>query len=893
MPGLVMDHKPPEIAGQATQEPIDTVSEDVAAPEAKQSLPNKQSLSHEQSFSHQNGEQLKERVQPLKPGVSLIPGQLTASHWGTYRVDDSGAFKAFERDPKPCSIGLHMREAYRHPLRIARPAARHAWLIAAREGRFQSPLASGTAARGEDRFVELDWPEACSLAASALQHTKKHYGNEAIFGGSYGWSSAGRFHHAQSQVHRFLNAFGGYVRSVDTYSLGAGRVILPHVFLPIDRLIVEHHDWKTLQRHTKLFVSFGGAAAKNAQIGQGGASLHQLPDGLQDMAQAGCRFVNISPVRDDIAIDAWDGLTGRTQSKHEWLPIRPNTDTAMMLALSTEIILAGKADLYFLDRYTVGFSAWKDYLLGKVDGQRKDASWASLICDIPSTEIRGLAQALTSQRSLINVAWSLQRASHGEQSFWAAIGLASVIGQIGLPGGGVALAYGPSNVMGSTGPMLGGPTLPQGINQVKDFIPVARIADALMQPKESYRYNGETRRYPDLKLLYWAGGNPFHHHQDLNRLARAWQRPNTIIIHEQFWNANAKMADLVMPATTTLERDDIGYAHRDPHLIWMSAIEAAYRDARDDYEIFSDIAALLGVHEDFTEHRSSRQWLEALYDRQAKSLAQRGLNLPSFEQFCSGGGLRIELDEQAQVLLAAFRDDPANNPLATPSGRIEISSQTIEGFSLPDCGPYPRWIEPFEYLSSNTTITTSHAASQDLHSHASGAIQSAADQVDLAWLKSSSMWQEAMRHPALHLISDQPATKLHSQLDHAGLSRAAKRNDREPIMMHPDDAASRQLKEGDILCIMNQRGACLASLMIDDGIRPGVIRLSTGAWWDPAEAYPGLCLHGNPNALTADRGASSLSQGCSAQSCLVWLSAWTKEVPPMKAFETPRFIQTI
>ncbi|NBT99101.1 MAG: hypothetical protein EBT59_08110 [Betaproteobacteria bacterium] len=523
---------------------------------------------------------------------------------------------------------------------------------------------------------------------------------------------------------------------------------------------------------------------------------------------AGCRFVNISPVRDDIAIDAWDGLTGRTQSKHEWLSIRPNTDTAMMLALSTEIILAGDADLDFLDRYTVGFAAWKDYLLGKVDGQRKDASWASLICDIQSTEIRGLAKALTSQRSLINVAWSLQRASHGEQSFWAAIGLASVIGQIGLPGGGVALAYGPSNVMGSTGPMLGGPTLPQGMNQVKDFIPVARIADALMQPKESYLYNG--------------------HHQDLNRLARAWQRPDTIIVHEQFWNANAKMADLVMPATSTLERDDIGYAHRDPHLIWMRAIEAAYRDARDDYEIFSDIAALLGVHEDFTERRSSRQWLEALYDRQAKSLAQRGLNLPSFEQFCSGGGLRIEFDEQAQVLLADFREDPANNPLPTPSGRIEISSKTIEGFSLPDCGPYPRWIEPFEYLSSHPTIDTNHAVSQDLHRHANKAIQSAADQVDLAWLESSSMWQEAMRHRALHLISDQPATKLHSQLDHAGPSRAAKCNDREPIMMHPEDAERRQLKEGDLLCIMNRRGACLASLVIDDGIRPGVVRLSTG-----------------------------------------------------------------
>ena len=64
------------------------------------------------------------------------------------------------------------------------------------------------------------------------------------------------------------------------------------------------------------------------------------------------------------------------------------------------------------------------------------------------------------------------------------------------------------------------PTFLQGRNGVRDFIPVARIADMLLHPGESYRYNGETRTYPEIKLVYWAGGNPFHHHQDLNRLRK-------------------------------------------------------------------------------------------------------------------------------------------------------------------------------------------------------------------------------------------------------------------------------------------------------------------------------------------------------------------------------------
>src|SRR5690606_32012639 len=165
--------------------------------------------------------------------------------------------------------------------------------------------------------------------AQELQRVRTQHGNEAIFGGSYGWSSAGRFHHAQSQVHRLLNMFGGYVRSLDSYSLGAARVLMPHIVAPMGELMAGHHSWQVMEENTRLLVAFGGIPAKNAQVTAGGSPEHRVRPGLARLAAAGCRIVNFSPVRDNL--DAPEGSV-------EWVPIRPNTDTAALLALACELV---------------------------------------------------------------------------------------------------------------------------------------------------------------------------------------------------------------------------------------------------------------------------------------------------------------------------------------------------------------------------------------------------------------------------------------------------------------------------------------------------------------------------------------------------------------------------
>lgn len=761
-------------------------------------------------------------------------GTYTFSHWGTYEVEPAAEgnprLRPFARDPDPSPIGLHQLDAAVQRLRVKRPAVRQSWL--------RSGPGSQPELRGREPFVEVEWEHALDLVAKELERVRSQHGNEAIFGGSYGWSSAGRFHHAQSQLHRFLNAAGGYVRHVDSYSLGAGNVVLPHVVAPMDELMATHSSWDTLAQHTRLFVSFGGVPVKNAQMNAGGVAQHDVPRGLAALRKSGATFVNIGPVRDnfgDIGQDA------------RWIPCRPNTDTAVMLALAWTLLDQGLHNPAFLARYCVGFETFALYLRGVSDGVPKNPAWAQSIAGVPAEAITALAREMAASRTMLNVAWSLQRASHGEQPFWMVVTLAAMLGQIGAPGGGFGVGYGAANLVGSSHVRFRGPTLPQGRNRVSAFIPVARLADMLLHPGEPFTYNGKTHTYPDIRLVYWAGGNPYHHHQDLNRLIKGWQKPQTIVVHEQYWTATAKFADIVLPATTSLERDDIGTATLEAFFVAMKQAMPPMAEARDDYAIFADLARRLGCDEVYTENLDTMGWLRRLYAECRQLNVEKQVALPDFDQFWEEGLVDLTAHDRPATMLQAFIADPGKHPLATPSGRIEIFSERVASFALPDCPGHPAWLAPAEWLGS----------------------------------------EFAKRFP-LHLVTDQPARRLHSQLDASPHSVAAKIQGREPVYLNHSDAVARGIASGQIVEIFNQRGRCLAGAVVTDDIMQGVARLSTGAWFDP-DPDSGLEKHGNPNVLTRDAGASGLSQGCSAQTCLVEVAPWTGAIPPVTAHALPLF----
>jgi biotin/methionine sulfoxide reductase len=130
-------------------------------------------------------------------------------------------------------------------------------------------------------------------------------------------------------------------------------------------------------------------------------------------------------------------------------------------------------------------------------------------------------------------------------------------------------------------------------------------------------------------------------------------------------------------------------------------------------------------------------------------------------------------------------------------------------------------------------------------------------------------------------------------LDTGRVAAADKIKGREPIHMHPADAAARGLAEGEVVRIFNNRGACLGGLRLNAGLLPGVVAMATGAWFDPATpGEPGsLCIHGNPNVLAPDIGTSALGQGPSAQSCLVEVARWDGPLPPISVHAPPRILE--
>jgi biotin/methionine sulfoxide reductase len=753
----------------------------------------------------------------------------SASHWGAFSVDlEDGKIvgvRPFEHDPQPSRLNEAWPEMITSPLRVKRPAFRKGWL----EG-------DGGEGRGDDSFVEVSWDEALDRVAGELKRVVADHGASAIFGGSYGWSSAGRVHHARTLVQRFLGCLGGFTGQVTNYSYGAAMAFLPRILGTNSAIGSALTAWDSIEEHCDIFLAFGGIPRKNWEILSGGVSQHLFDQRMDQLKDGKVRFVNISPTR----------LDAREDTVDHWLPIRPNTDTALLLACCHELASTGTQDQAFLDRYCFGYETFEAYLLGRTDGVVKDAAWASNITGIDVDTINTLAKSLVGKRVMISATWSLQRARHGEQPYWAIVALAAMLGQIGLPGAGFAFGYGSSNGMGNArfdAPLVGlaDRTLKPGM-----VIPVARVSDLLLNPGDTFRFNGETLTYPDTKLIYWAGGNPFHHHQDLNRLREAFRQPEVVIVNENYWTATARHADIVLPATIPLERNDIGGASRERYILAMQKVCEPFEEARNDFDIFADLAKRLGVADTFTECRGEDAWLRWSWQRTRDALAARDIETPDFDGFWEQGFFEVPEPKDEFVMFEAYRADPDANPLRTPSGRIELFSEAIKSSCGEEQPGHAAWLDPEEWLGSPL----------------------------------------AARHP-LHLLTPQPERRLHGQMDASAFNRAGKTKDREPVVMNSADAEARGIKTGDIVRIFNDRGACLAAANVGDDILPGAVSLATGATFDPDGK---LDRHSNPNVLTRDIGTSEIGQGCSAQSCLVEIERYDGILPAVRIFEPPTFV---
>lgn len=770
------------------------------------------------------------------------PGVTTASHWGALRAwAENGRIRveAFAEDHRPTPnleaiAALPFMES-----RIRRPAARKSFL---------AKRAGHAALRGRDEWVPLSWEEALDLAGAEINRIYDLYGPSAVWGHSYGWKSSGAVHSPVSLVRRLLALRGGFLNGDNNYSNAAMRKILPYV---IGEKHVRPQSLAVIAEKTERLVFWGADPDVTNDI-DWFAPVHADADytnRLIEKARKGeIRAIALNPVRPSTA----------EKFGAEWIPVRPGTDCALMAALCQVLDAEGLADRGFLSRCTHGSEKFLAYIRGDEDGTPKTPEWASPVTGVWPDRIRTLARELAGHRSYLIFGWGPQRAKYGEQFHWMAYALGAMLGQIGLPGGGVS---GESHTGSGGAPQTDGsfvfnlPTPrapavePRHPFEGSRVIPVARFVDCIENPGKTIRFNGTECTYPTLRLLFWAGGNPFAHQPDTLRLERAWRNPQVecAIVCDTHWTATAKHADIVLPACTFFERNDItgiGEYSKD-EIVAMHRVIEPMHDSRTDYWIFSELSKRLGIFDAFTEGKDEWGWMRALYA--GAQQFSGGAVLPSFDDFWAAGRIRFEPTEEGRnyVDFADFRADPKAHPLKTPSGLIELYSETIEGFGYDDCPPHPAYLEPPEGFARATE-----------------------------------------RFP-LSLVAPKTKRRLHSQLDERANFRDG-RQDFEPVEINPEDAAFRGISTGDLVLVRSARGAAMGRALVTDRVMRRVVALRHGAWFDPREIGDEIMdLHGNSNTLTMDEPASSLSCGNVASTANVEVRKWKGKPPAILAFSRP------
>jgi trimethylamine-N-oxide reductase (cytochrome c) len=780
----------------------------------------------------------------------------TGSHWGAIKALVKGGkvveVQPFEEDQHPTDMHKGILSLIYNPSRIRYPMARVDWLKNRKD--------SDRSQRGDNRFVRLTWDEALDLFYEELERVQTEYGPWALYAGATGWRQTGQFHSCTNHMNRAVGMHGNFVRKVGDYSTGAGQVILPYV-LGSTEVYSQGTSWPLILENSKTIILWASDPVKNLQVGwtcETHESLGYFEQLRDKVADGSIRVISVDPVR------------SKTQNfiGCEQLYIHPQTDVPFMLAVAHTLYSEGLHDQEFLDVYALGFERFIQYVLGESEDKvEKTPEWAAEICGVEAERIREFARLIAADRTQLVFGWGVQRQQHGEQPYWMGAVLAAMLGQIGLPGGGISYSHHYSSVgVPASGASTPG-AFPLNLDLGKkpkhdstDFmgasstIPVARWIDCLLEPGGKIQYNGGEVTFPDIKMCVFTGCNPWHHHQDRNRMREAFKKLETVVTVDYSWNATCRHSDLVLPACTQFERNDIDTygAYSNRGVIAMHKLVDPLFHSRTDFEIFTELCRRFGRHKEYTQGKEERQWLEQLYN-ETREANKAAFEMPEFDEFWEQGYIQFGAGEP-WVRHADFREDPEINALGTPSGFLEITSRTIESFGYDDCGAHPMWMEKLE------------------RSHGGPGSE---------------------RYP-LWLQSCHPDQRLHSQMCEADDYRATYAvRGREPIYMSPADAEARGIKDGDIVRVFNDRGQLLAGARVSDDYPPGVVRIHEGAWYGPIDASIGaLDTYGDPNTVTLDVGTSKLAQATSANTCLVEMEPFVGEAPPVTAFGGPTVVET-
>ncbi|MCW2254723.1 anaerobic dimethyl sulfoxide reductase subunit A [Providencia alcalifaciens] len=663
--------------------------------------------------------------------------------------------------------------------------------------------------RGEGKFERISWEEATTLIAQNITRLTEQHGAASRFL-TVNTAVTGGVFSGDTMLKKLFNLTGGYLPYYHSVSLGNTAKVTPYTY----GIAKSGSSLDTL-KETPLVILWG----HNPNETIFGHSNHYF----QKMKKNGTKFIVVDPRYSDTAQSLAD----------QWIPLLPTTDNALMDSMMYVIVSENLHDKPFIDKYVLGFDeehmpdgvpaneSLVAYLMGHKDGIEKTPEWAEKITKVPANTIRQLAReyAMIKPAALIQ-GWGPQRHICGERSARGSTLLAAITGNVGKHGAWAAGYGGIGNRQSMHGPDIGENAIQAKIS-IMNWMQAVEDASKVT-PEDGLL--GADKLDSNIKMIFSLAGNYLvNQNPDVNAAAKLLEdesKVEFIVVSDLYMTPSAKYADLVLPETSFMERWNIGdtWGAGSYFILSQKLIEPAF-ERRSDYDWITDVAEKMGVKEAFTEGRSEKEWIEYLVGVNKARFPER-TDFPTFEQLLKKRQYLFK--EKPFVAFEENIRDLANNPFPTPSGKIEIFSKRLYDMNNPDIPALSHYVP---------------------------AIEGPEDKLTQAYPLQMLTWKGKNR-----ANSTQYANPWLQEVQ------------RQELWINPIDASQRNIKNGDMVRIHNERGISQIPALITERIIPGVVGMQAGAWWNPDK--DGVDHGGCPNVLTSTR-MTPLAHGNSHLTVLV------------------------
>lgn len=695
-------------------------------------------------------------------------------------------------DPQPraCLRGRSYRRWMNNPDRINYPMKR----------------VEGTK-RGDGQYEQISWDEALQTIADKLKYTIDTYGNEAV----YINYATGVSCTTSRPLGRMMNLLGGYLSYYGSYSTAEISWITPYVYGSTSGSTL------SCMEDSDLVLCFGSSPTETRQ---GGAVSHH--DWVRGRENAPGKVYIIDPRLND----------SNTGHSEQWLPINPGTDAALVSAIAHELIVNEWCDTDFLHTYCVGFDeetmpesaqgqnkSYSDYIMGTgYDMVEKTPEWAAPICGVSADKIRSLTEEIHNAKALFVVqGWGPQRRSNGEMTAMSIMMLPLLVGQIGLPGTNNGTREG-SNSVGLS-------SMPAGENPVTTKISVFSMVDAIDHGTEMTEVadgvKNKEKLDTNIKFVFnYAGNCITNQNSDINRVHDVMSddtKCEFVVGCDTVMCDSMKYCDIILPDLFRFEQVSmIGTGGDDGYMIAGQPCVEPQFERRTNYEWVSELAELMGVGEEFTEGKTEEDWIKELYE----TSRENNPDLPTYEEAMEMG-VYTRVGEK-KVSMQAFREDPEANPLSTPSGKIEMYSESLD-----------------QYIQTHEFADDDFVAPVAVYAPEWYGIETTTDEYPLLC-------------SGFHYRG-----RLHSSW---GFDEQLKAANPQEVWINPVDAESRGIAQGDTVQVTNEFGTIQLLAKVTNRTTPGVVCISQGAWHDADMNGDRIDKGGSINTLTTLR-PSPLAKG--------------------------------